>query len=271
MLKNKIMFFKVRYGALLAHGVNIFSKDFVFHNKPVFKSAVRLALNILFPNTCYICKTSVHAAGSLCATCWRQLDFITSPFCRRCGKRALNYHIGQLCPCSKAGRQLHAMRASMYFNEMAQQVIHKFKYDDATEIQETLALWILAAANDLLAEIDCFAPIPLHRRRLHLRKYNQSAILARHLGKLTAKPVHYQLLERLRDTKPQVGLNRRERQRNIRNAFDVHYSCRGKIYGKRIALVDDVITTGATAKECAKMLLREGAQKVYILAIAQRQ
>lgn len=163
------------------------------------------------------------------------------------------------------------MRASIYFNEMAQQVIHKFKYDDATEIQETLALWILAAADDLLPEIDCFAPIPLHRRRLHLRKYNQSAILARHLGKLTAKPVYYQLLERLRDTKPQVGLNRRERQRNIRNAFGVHYSCRGEISGKKIALVDDVITTGATAKECAKMLLREGAQKVYILAIAQRQ
>lgn len=104
-----------------------------------------------------------------------------------------------------------------------------------------------------------------------MRKYNQAAILARHLSKLSVKPVYYQLLERSRDTKPQVGLNRLQRQKNIHNAFELGSKYQGKIFGKKIALVDDVITTGATAKECAKILLREGAQKVYILAIAQRQ
>jgi len=122
-------------------------------------------------------------------------------------------------------------------------------------------------ANPLLRDIDAIIPVPLHRRRLFKRRFNQSAYIAQHLSKLNKIPVDVMSLTRVKATPPQVGLSRSERQKNVRGAFKVLNN--KKIKGKRLVLVDDVFTTGATVEACAKVLLKAGAESVAVLTFAR--
>jgi ComF family protein len=230
-----------------------------------------MLLDLLFPSKCYICHVQVSAANTLCSTCWRQLDFITLPVCNYCGERALREDIAKNCSCRANGEiRLKAVRSVLYFNQMAQNIVHKFKYNDGTEIQNTLASWLANAADDLSTQIDFLTPVPLHVKRLKSRYYNQSALLANQLGKKWRKPVLRTLLIRIKDTVPQVGLSKKQRIKNIRQAFIINRHWQPLIKGKSIALIDDVITTGATARECANVLLKNGAANVFLLTIARK-
>ena len=135
----------------------------------------------------------------------------------------------------------------------------RLKFADATHIAPAMGPWLQRAAAQLVVDADLIAPVPLHRRRLFHRRFNQSALLAQALGKAADRPVTLDLLQRGRSTPPQTGLSRRARRRNVQGAFAVRDRYREAVSGKRILLVDDVLTTGATVDGCARALARHGA------------
>jgi ComF family protein len=148
-------------------------------------------------------------------------------------------------------------------------MILAFKHADRMELAKPFARWMAQPGRDLLADTDLIVPVPLHWRRLLFRRYNQAALLATALGKLSDKPVLPDLLQRRRATVKQGHLSRLGRQRNVKGAFMLREPARRHIAGKRILLIDDVITTGATIDGCCRILIRAGAASVDVLALAQ--
>jgi ComF family protein len=159
-------------------------------------------------------------------------------------------------------------RAAVAFDEVSRPLIHALKYHDNHEAGLLMARMMARAGRRLLAETDVVLPVPLHRLRLWTRRFNQSAFLAERLASLARKPWRGDILARLRATRPQVGLDDGERRRNVRGAFRVEATAIARLAGKKILLVDDVMTTGATAGACAEALKHAGAARVDVLAFA---
>jgi ComF family protein len=149
-------------------------------------------------------------------------------------------------------------------------LIHQLKYSDRLESRSLLARWLEHAGRDLLDGADVIVPVPLSRGRLLWRRFNQSALLAQALAARTRKPFDPFVLTRTRTRtrRPQVGLSERERKANVAGAFSVAPARRSRITGRHIVLVDDVVTTGATVEACATALLKAGARRVDVLALA---
>ena len=159
-------------------------------------------------------------------------------------------------------------RAVACFEEgPARTLIHRLKYSDRLELARPMGLWMARAGREILAEADILAPVPLHVTRLWRRQFNQSAALARIVAKACGKPVALDLVERVKATRPQVGLTRAQRAENLEGAF----RCRpgAPAQGRRVVLVDDVLTTGATANAAARALLKAGAKAVDVLVFAR--
>jgi len=155
------------------------------------------------------------------------------------------------------------------YDSAARPLVVGFKHHDRTHAAATYAAWMARAGERLLAEADLIVPVPLHRRRLFVRRFNQAALLARALGRRTGGVVVLSLLQRQRATPPQVGLDRATRLRNLRGAFRVRPGLEGRVGGQRVLMIDDVLTTGATLDECAKTLLAAGAVQVDALTLAR--
>jgi ComF family protein len=147
-------------------------------------------------------------------------------------------------------------------------LIVRFKFEDKHEPLPLFIRLMKDAGRDLLDEADLLVPVPLHRLRLLQRRFNQSALLAQGLSRVTQVPAAVTVLKRIRRTASQVGLSEQERDRNVAKAFGVSARSRSLLKGKRILLIDDVITTGATVNACATALLGAGAKRVDVLAIA---
>jgi ComF family protein len=159
-------------------------------------------------------------------------------------------------------------RAAVLYNDQSRRLVHALKYHDRHDAAEVMARMMHHAGRRLLDSHDLLAPVPLHWLRLWSRRYNQSALLARRLGKLAAVPVCPDLILRCRQTRSQVGLSARERNRNIRGAFAVRDQLASRVAGRKILLIDDVMTSGATANECARVLRGAGAMHVAVLVFA---
>ncbi|CAN0587809.1 unnamed protein product, partial [Laminaria digitata] len=129
--------------------------------------------------------------------------------------------------------------------------------------------WLARAGGDLLADADLLVPVPLHRRRLIARRYNQAALMAQALGRTSGLPVAVDALRRIRATPSQGRMSRSQRERNVAGAFAVRHNRLGLVDGAHILLVDDVMTTGATLKACIQPLLRAGAASVDVLTLAR--
>jgi len=160
-------------------------------------------------------------------------------------------------------------RAAMRYDDAARGLVLQFKHADATHAAPGYAKWMARAGADLIAGCDLIAPVPLHRWRLLWRRYNQSALLAQALGRASGKPVLPDLLIRRRATPSQGRLGRNQRFQNVAGAFALRPVHAGKLQGLRVLLVDDVMTTGATVAECAKVLKRAGAASVDVLTLAR--
>jgi ComF family protein len=161
-----------------------------------------------------------------------------------------------------------AARAAVAYEGVARQIVQAFKYRDRTEAGELMARLTARAARDLLQDADAVVPVPLHRLRLWQRRFNQAALLAQRLASAANRPYAPDLLVRTRRTRRQVGLDHEGRRRNMRNAFHVPDAVAWAVAGRRIALVDDVRTTGATAEACAKALKSAGAAHVSVVTFA---
>jgi ComF family protein len=231
------------------------------------------ALDALLPPHCLSCQEApVLAAGTLCPACFQKLSFITEPLCAQCGVPFV--HAGQgaggLCPgCAAAPPPFASARAALRYDEGARQLLLPLKHADRPELARPLAAHMARAGAALLARAELVAPVPLHWRRLLSRRYNQAALLARILAAGAGLPFVPRLLRRIRSTPPLGDLGGAERQALVEGAFAIRPAEAARMAGRRVLLVDDVLTSGATAAACARVLLQAGAAQVEVLAAAR--
>ena len=235
------------------------------------RSLPQLALNAVLPPRCLTCGALVERSGALCAACWSEVAFIAPPYCACCGL-PFDYDLGPEALCGACAREAPAYaraRAVMRYTEMSRRLVLAFKHGDRTEGAPAFGAWLARAGAELLAEADVIAPVPLHRWRLLGRRYNQAALLAHALGRESGLPVTADLLLRKRHTPSQGRLSLAARHRNVAGAFAVKPARRADLAGRHVLLVDDVLTTGATAAACARTLRRGGAVTVSVLVLAR--
>jgi ComF family protein len=236
----------------------------------IWTRAGRAALDTLYPPICLACRAATSEAGALCSSCWRAMRFIERPFCDRLGT-PFEHDLGEglLSPQAVTDPPVfqRARAVARFEDGPARRLVHRLKYSDRGELAAPMGAWMARAGADVLAEADAVTPVPLHARRLWTRRFNQAAALGREIARRAGKPFEPALLRRIKATRSQVGLSREQRVQNMQGAFRAAPAA--SVQGRRIALVDDVLTSGATANAAARALLRAGAAQVDLIVFAR--
>ena len=226
-------------------------------------------LDLVLPPRCIACGEEVEAANALCAPCWRKVTFLDEPCCACCGLPfAHELGAGALCgACAEAPPAYDRARSALRYDDGSRRLILAFKHGDRLHGAPAFGDWMRRVGAGLLADADLLMPVPLHWTRLVRRRYNQAALLAYVIHRGGGPKVAPDWLVRKRRTPSQGEFGPEGRQRNVRSAFALKP---GKsVRGLKIVLVDDVLTTGATVEECARVLKRAGAARVDALALAR--
>jgi len=234
------------------------------------RAILRGALDLILPRETLDGAPAVGAHG-LSVEDWLRIRFLEAPVCDGCGA-PFDYDPGEgarCAACMARPRAFDAARAACLYDEISRDPILKLKHADRTDLAPMFARWLSRAAADLLAEAEAVAPVPLHRFRLLKRRYNQAAEIARPLARLAGVPYLADALIRRRATETQGGKSGAHRKRNVAGAFHVPAHRRAQVEGRRILLIDDVLTTGATAEGCARALKRAGAARVDLAVVAR--
>lgn len=242
---------------------------------PAVRDGVRrlasAAIGLVYPPTCVACGSATGQPHALCAACWRGLRLIERPYCERLGTPlALDLGIGSLLsPGAIAEPPVFGRaRAVAIYDGTARDLVHRLKYGDRLDLARTMGRMMASTGREVLDEAELILPVPLYGLRLWRRRFNQSALLARTIGGISGKPCELHALVRVKATRPQVGLTRAQRAANLQGAFRVADRARSRIAGRRLLLIDDVSTTGATGNAAARVLLRAGAAGVDLLTFA---
>lgn len=240
--------------------------------KAARKAAAR-ALDVVYPPVCIACRRATESHFGLCPDCWTKMRFIEKPFCERLGT-PFEVDLGQpglLSPEAIANPPVFARARSVakFDDGPARLIVHRLKYYDRLEIARPVGRWMARAGAELLDDADLLAPVPMHRLRLVARKHNQAALLAQAVSRETGVPTEMRALERVKATPPQVGLSKAQRAANLQGAFRVGEQGKLAVLDKRIVLIDDVMTSGATLNAAARVLLRAGARRVDALTFAR--
>ncbi|MEZ5818052.1 MAG: ComF family protein [Hyphomicrobiaceae bacterium] len=238
-----------------------------------FHRLVRGLADVLVPPACLGCHVRLDQPDALCGSCWQAVGFIRPPLCDRLGIPLPYGRTGDVLISAAAAADPpawgRARAAAIYASgSVVAGLIHAIKYADRHDSRRMLAQWLHEAGRELLVDADLIVPVPLTRRRLLVRQFNQSALLAREVSRLSGVPWAPTRLVKIRETRPQVMLSGTARRENLRGAFQVTRRGRSAIAGRKIVLVDDVITTGATAEAATKALIAGGAIRVDVLAVA---
>ncbi len=236
------------------------------------RQATRLVLDAFLPPQCLACAAPVERPGQLCARCWGGLRLIGAPQCARCGAPfELDTPNGTLCGvCLQSPPAYDRARAAFGYEGVGRSLVLGFKMADRTYCVPAFATWLERAGAELIADADLLVSVPLHRWRLFARRFNQSALMAHALARRTGKRWSPSALVRQRATPSQASLPAAERRRNVKGAFAVPARVRPQIAGRRMLLIDDVLTTGSTANACTEALLKAGAKAVDVLTLARR-
>jgi ComF family protein len=229
-----------------------------------------MALDIALPTLCVACREPVTGEG-VCANCWAKLSFIAPPLCPRLGIPFV-YDPGPGLLSMEAISDPPAYgraRAAVRYDDVARTLVHALKYQDRTDLAPAMGRWMARAGRELIEQTDALIPVPLHWRRGWSRRYNQSGALARVIERQTGVKLLSEVLRRVRPTLQQIGLSRAQRASNVQGAFKVAAEMQSEIQGRRVVLVDDVLTSGATVDACARALLRAKAASVDVLVFAR--
>jgi ComF family protein len=227
------------------------------------------AADFMVPPVCLGCQKPLGSHDCLCAACWCQISFIRAPLCDRLGW-PMPFDTGGLMVSAQASAEppdYDRARAVAKFEGLMRPLVHGLKYSDRHDARRLFGTWMAAAGADLLADADLIAPVPLHRWRLLTRRFNQSAIIAGEVAQASGVRLDQRILERVKQTPQQVGMTRDQRRLNMSGAFKIAAGRGAEIEDKRVVLIDDVITTGATINACARALKRAGAARVDVLAL----
>ncbi|MBE6449160.1 MAG: ComF family protein [Alphaproteobacteria bacterium] len=232
---------------------------------------IRFIFDILLPPRCLICGEIVYKENGLCAKCFSKINFLSNQSCPICG-RPYTFPIedGNTLICGKCLSKppvLRGLKAVFAYDDFSKNLILPFKHADRTDLVPYLSKLMFKRGKEFFEEADCIIPVPLHWKRKLKRKYNQAALLALNIEKLSQKPCLLSVLSRHRYLTSQKNKTRKERLENIKNAFKVKDA--NLIKNKKIVLIDDVYTTGATLNECARVLYKAGAKDVVAVVIAR--
>ena len=235
------------------------------------RAALRVALDVALPPLCPSCRAPLGDGIGLCASCWSKLSLIEPPYCARLGI-PFTYDPGPGLLSMEAIADPTAYdraRAAVRYDDISRALVLSFKYGDRLDLAPMMGKWMARAGRELLSEADALLPVPLHWRRLWARRFNQSAALAGTISDIAGLPVLHGALKRVRATPQQVGLSKTERADNVQGAFRVPADEKAQVAGRRLVLIDDVLTSGATVDTCARALLRAGAAHVDVLVFAR--
>jgi ComF family protein len=226
--------------------------------------AARAAMDFVYPPVCPVSGEPVDAPGRIAPAAWAMLRFLTEPLCVRCGL-PFEFEAGpdmECAACATAPPIVHRTRAALVYDDASRRLILEFKHAARTDALSTFASWMAGASAASVAATDRIVPIPLHPARLRMRRFNQSALLARALAERTGKPFDPDSLLRVRATPTQAGKSAAGRARNVAGAFRVRPTHAETVAGAHVLLVDDVRTTGATLEAAARALKTAGARQV---------
>jgi ComF family protein len=233
------------------------------------------AFQWLWPSVCAACRSrsSMGANPFFCSACWQELPRLSRPWCPRCGMPfaspvALFHSPSHLCAaCREREPPFDRARSAAAYDGIAASAIHLMKYQRRRLLARPLGELLLPLLDEL-GPVEGVVPVPLHVERLREREFNQALALGQAVCRATGWPLRWDLLERVRPTRAQVGLDAVERRRNVRRAFRVRRA--EAVEGRRLLLIDDVMTTGSTVHECARVLKQAGAEAVQVATVARQ-
>ncbi len=233
------------------------------------RNILRIGVDLLLPPRCPGCRVIVATDHSFCSDCWPKLRFITTPQCVRCGT-PFEHDMGpgaECAVCLADPPRYARARAPLVYDGPARTVLMGLKHGDRLHLARLMALHMARAGAPLLTPQSLLVPVPLHWQRLWSRGYNQAALLAQDLARISGAALAIDALVRTKPTPSSAGMGREARIANVRGVFRVQQ--RERIAGRRIVLIDDVLTSGATANACARLLRRAGAASVDVLTFAR--
>lgn len=231
------------------------------------RGAIARLADFIWPPRSLLSDEIVSEPGAIEPARWAELQFLTDPLCFRCGY-PLTEQIGPEAVCGACAANAPAYdraRAALAYDDHARHLILNLKRGGRRDGLPAFAAWMAHAAAPLLEEADLIVPAPMHWTRLAVRSFNQAAWLAQALSRRSGKPWSPSILDRHKRRKSQAGLSASERRRNVGGAI----RARGQLEGKSLLMVDDVLTTGATAEACARALRRRGAKVVHVVTLAR--
>jgi ComF family protein len=236
--------------------------------KPFFAAA----LDLFFPPHCHVCRRFIPASGEIhiCSDCRTLMPPIVAPMCIVCGIPFAGAGNDHVCgSCSTSPPRFDAARAALAYDGASRDLIHAFKYRNKTHLRRPLALLTIERLSEFIRSrrSDLIMPVPLHRKKLSSRGFNQAVLLGEILAQRFSIPLDRRNLKRIRWTEPQVNLAAHERRSNVKGAFSLHDPA--LVNGRRVLLVDDVLTTGSTADECGRVLKTAGAADVTVVTVAR--
>jgi ComF family protein len=235
-----------------------------FRIKTLVQQSWRALIDFVVPPKCLVRRDAIVDPASLCLSCWTKLKHIDAPVCNVLGT-PFAYDQGKdavSAAALAAPPDWDRARAAVAYDEASRGLVHALKYRDTMEAGLLMARMMGRAGHELLEQADIIIPVPLHRWRLWNRRFNQAAFLAKQLARRDSKPLLTDVLVRTKASRSQVGLKHEERRRNVAKVFAVVPEAVSHIAGRKVLLVDDVLTTGATAASCAATLKKQGLPKL---------
>jgi len=237
----------------------------------MLKNSLKLVADNLWPPFCISCETPIRDSNGLCSSCWAQMRFLSAPQCFACGV-PFPFDVGDhaLCvACSGSRPAYRKARSALIYDDISRGMILAFKHGDRTDLVPAITNLMMRPGAALLEQADIVSPVPLHWSRLLSRRYNQAGLLSIRLANLAQTRSIPDLLIRTKRTGTQGGKSNAGRRRNVQGAFIVNLQNKEVLQGRRVLLIDDVLTTGATVEAASRALLKGGATAVDVLTIAR--